>query len=171
MVSIIRALGKALKNKRIHWMSEAGPIRRGGVEIAQSLIDSITSIFKTLRTIEPPGGISRERLSVLTIIGTKGPVSITDLARLSRVRTPTTSRMVALLAADGLVRRRDDKLDGRGVLVTLMPKGGRAIARGNRRTLDRMRKALGKLSESQIEALADLAEALSSVQKSGESES
>jgi hypothetical protein len=34
-----------------------------------------------------------------------------------------------------------------------------------------MRKALGKLSESQIAALADLAEALSSVQKSGESES
>lgn len=57
---------------------------------------------------------------------------ITDLAAGFEVGKPTMSRQVVSLETLGLVTRRPDPLDGRGVLVSLSPAGKRLLARARR---------------------------------------
>jgi len=116
-----------------------------------------------MRTIRLPDGMTRERVATLALIEENGPVSITDLAEFAKVRVPTMSRMAASLVEGGLARRMISKSDGRGVLVSLTPKGKRAIRRAHQESLKHLERALGKVSENEARALTRLAAAMDSL--------
>ena len=87
-------------------------------EIAALLHEQFARLTRQMRTLELPQGMTPERLSALSVIDKGGPISVTALADREMVRPATMSRMVTALAEEGLVKRSDDKTDGRGVLVS-----------------------------------------------------
>jgi DNA-binding MarR family transcriptional regulator len=92
----------------------------------------------------------------MAMIGERGRISVTELASLGNVRAPTMSRMTSSLVEDGLARKTGHKEDGRGVLISLTPKGKRVLNSANRKSVQYIRQALSSLSASEVEALSEL---------------
>jgi DNA-binding MarR family transcriptional regulator len=101
-----------------------------------------------------------ERLSALSVIEKRGPISVTALADTEMVRPATMSRMITALGTDGLIKRSDDKNDGRGVLVSVTPKGRRAFQRAQQQRLSHFSEVVESLSDDQLVAMRDLTTAL-----------
>jgi DNA-binding MarR family transcriptional regulator len=129
-------------------------------EIATLLHDQFSRLGRQLRSLELPHGMTPERLSALAVIEKRGPISVTSLADKERVRPATMSRMVSALVDEGFVKRSDDKQDGRGVLVSVTPKGRRTYHRAQQLRLQHLVTALSALSAEQLEAMRSLTAAL-----------
>jgi DNA-binding MarR family transcriptional regulator len=129
-------------------------------EIAALLHEQFARLSRQLRTLELPHGMTPERLSALSVIEKRGPISVTALADTEMVRPATMSRMITALVEEGLVRRSDDKNDGRGVLISITPKGRRAYQRAQEQRLTRFAVILESLSDEQLLAMRHLSEAL-----------
>lgn len=129
-------------------------------EIAILLHEQFSRLSRQLRNLELPQGMTPERLSALSVIEKRGPISVTSLADKERVRPATMSRMVSALVDEGFVRRSEDKQDGRGVLVSVTPKGRRTYQRAQALRLQHLARALSALSPDQLEAMRSLTAAL-----------
>jgi DNA-binding MarR family transcriptional regulator len=129
-------------------------------EIAALLQDQFSRLTRQLRNMELPQGMTPERLSALAVIDKRGPISVTALADKEMVRPATMSRMVSALVDEGLVKRGEDKNDGRGVLVSATPRGRRAYHRAQQVRLQHFAEALSELSPDQLSAMKSLASAL-----------
>ena len=129
-------------------------------EIAALLNDQFSRLSRQLRNMDMPDGMTPERLSALSVIEKKGPISVTALADKEMVRPATMSRMVSALVDEGLVRRKEDKNDGRGVLVSATPKGRRAYQRAQQQRLQQFAEALNSLTPEQLSGMRNLAAAL-----------
>jgi DNA-binding MarR family transcriptional regulator len=129
-------------------------------EIAALLNDQFSRLSRQLRNMDMPDGMTPERLSALTVIEKRGPISVTALADKEMVRPATMSRMVSALVDEGLVRRREDKNDGRGVLVSTTPKGRKVYQRAQQLRLQQFAQALNALTPEQLAAMRSLAAAL-----------
>ena len=136
--------------------SEAG----SRTEIAALLHEQFARLTRRLRTLELPHGMTPERLSALSVIEKRGPISVTALAECELVRPATMSRMVSALVDEGLVKRSGDKSDGRGVLVSATPKGRRAYQRAQEQRLTHFAEVLESLSDEQLVAMRNLTSAL-----------
>lgn len=129
-------------------------------EIATLLNDQFSRLTRQLRNVDLPQGMTPERLSALAVIEKRGPISVTALADKEMVRPATMSRMVSALVDEGLVKRTDDKSDGRGVLVSTTPKGRRTYQRARQQRLHHFSHALEALTPDQLAAMRSLAAAL-----------
>jgi DNA-binding MarR family transcriptional regulator len=129
-------------------------------EIAALLHERFSRLSRQLRHMELPAGMTPERLSTLSVIDKNGPISVTALADREMVRPATMSRMVSALVDDGLVRRREDKSDGRGVLVSVTAKGKRIYRRAHQQRLEQLAEALNGLTKEQLAAMKNLAAVL-----------
>jgi DNA-binding MarR family transcriptional regulator len=132
-------------------------------ELASGLVDGLLGMYRQLKSIRLPDGMTPERFIALAAIAERGPVSITRLASLVRVRAPAASRMVRSLTDDGLVVRREHATDGRGIVVALSPKGKRVLKKTKQQSAALISRALVQLSENQVTALAALVGALESI--------
>jgi DNA-binding MarR family transcriptional regulator len=97
-----------------------------------------------------------ERLSTLSVVARREPVSITELSAVEEVTAPTISRTVAALEDQALVRCAANRHDGRSVLVSSTAKGRATLEKGMARTLDQLAEILGRLDTADLEAMADL---------------
>jgi DNA-binding MarR family transcriptional regulator len=129
-------------------------------EIAALLNDQFARLSRQLRNMDLPERMTPERLSALSVTDKRGPISVTALADQEMVRPATMSRMVSALVDEGLVRRQEDKNDGRGVLVSTTPKGRRAYQRAQQIRLQQFAEALSALTSEQLSAMRSLAAAL-----------
>jgi DNA-binding MarR family transcriptional regulator len=129
-------------------------------EIAGMLQEQFARLTRQLRSLELPQGMTPERLSALSVIEKRGPISVTALADNELVRPATMSRMVSALVDDGLVKRCEDKEDGRGVLVAATSKGRRAFQRAQEQRLQHFAEALNSLSGEQLTAMRSVTTAL-----------
>jgi DNA-binding MarR family transcriptional regulator len=142
-------------------MSEAMPAEADTrFEIAALLHEQFARLNRQLRTLELPQGMTPERLSALSVIDKLGPISVTALADKEMVRPATMSRMVTALVEEGLVKRSDDKSDGRGVLVSATPKGRRTFQRAQEQRLQHFAEVLDSLNDEQLAAMRSLTSAL-----------
>ena len=138
-------------------LENPGPKRK---ELTDSLLSGLNALYRELRAINLPDGMTRERMALLTQIEEMGPVSVSRLAESAKVRVPTMSRLIGSLAEGGLIVRRNDKTDGRGVTISISAKGRRVNEKAKRRYAEHLRKALGQLPNRTIQALAELVRAL-----------
>ena len=129
-------------------------------EIAALLHDQFSRLTRQLRNMDLPQGMTPERLSALAVLDERGPISVTALADKEMVRPATMSRMVSALVDEGLVKRSEDKNDGRGVLVSATSKGRRAYLRAQHQRLHHFANALSSLTSEQLSAMRTLAAAL-----------
>lgn len=142
-------------------MSEGMPAEADTrTEIAALLHEQFARLTRQLRTLELPQGMTPERLSALSVIDKLGPISVTALAEKEMVRPATMSRMVTALVEEGLVKRSDDKNDGRGVLVSTTPKGRRAFQRAQEQRLQHFAEVLDSMNDEQLASMRSLTSAL-----------
>jgi DNA-binding MarR family transcriptional regulator len=138
-------------------MSQADVRRADLDEIAASLFASLSKVANRLRSVELPRGFTPERLRTLSTINSHGPITVTALADMERVRPATISRMITSLESDGLIKRREDKRDKRSVLISTTSRGRQMFHRANQQYLKHMREAIGELDGEEAGLLTNLA--------------
>ncbi len=125
-------------------------------ELAPQVHEAFSRLSRRLRALELPDGLTIERLSTLATVAALEPVSISALAKAEIVSLPTMSNMVAKLEAKGLVKREEDKLDGRGVLVSTTAKGRATYQRATQQSLSHLKGTLGAMVPEQLATIRTL---------------
>ncbi len=82
-------------------MSANRQVESDCTEIASMLHDQFSRLTRQLRNMQLPQGMTPERLSALSVIDKRGPISVTALADKEMVRPATMSRMVSALVDEG----------------------------------------------------------------------
>lgn len=70
-----------------------------------------------------PHGLSSGQLPVLFALGNGGALSQKHLVAAAEIEQPTMAALLGRMERDGLVQRRPDPQDGRGVLFSLTEQG------------------------------------------------
>jgi DNA-binding MarR family transcriptional regulator len=113
-------------------------------------------LSRGLKNADLSRDLTWERLSTLSVVALREPVSISELSVVEAVTAPTISRTVAALQDQALVRCVASRSDGRSVLVTSTAKGRATLEKGMARTLEQIAEMLGRLDTADLEAMADL---------------
>jgi DNA-binding MarR family transcriptional regulator len=113
-------------------------------------------LSRSLRNADLIRDLTWERLSTLSVVARREPVSISELSVHEDVTAPTISRTVAALQNQSLVRCVANRSDGRSVLVSSTAKGRATLQRGMLRTLEQIAELLTRLDEQELEALASV---------------
>lgn len=126
-------------------------------DVAATLYAGLAKVSRQLRHLDLPSGFTPERLRTLATIHTNGPISVTALAQLEKVRPATVSRMISALEHEGFVKRCEDAKDKRSVLVSTTSKGRKMYVRANQRYLKLLNDALETLEPEQLSLMRELA--------------
>ena len=105
-------------------------------------------------------GITRARLSALSVVVFRGPLTLTALAQAEGVRPATMTRIVAALEETGLIRREPNAADGRSVLISKTEEGDSMLARARGRRIDAIGSRLANVSDEDLAVLRRAAELL-----------
>ena len=111
-------------------------------------------LSRSLRNTDFVRDLTWERLSTLSVVARREPVSISELSVAEEVTAPTISRTVAALQSQSLVRCVANRNDGRSVLVQSTAKGRAALQKGMAKTLEQLAEMLGRLEDQELEAMA-----------------
>jgi len=131
-------------------------------DVATRLHSAAIHILRRLRVADQATGLSGPRLSALSVIVIRGPISLGDLARAEQVRPPTMSRLVTGLERAGLVESARDPVDRRVQRIRVTPRGQALFNAGRARRVRRLARELDRLT---AEEFAILAEALPSIER------
>ena len=135
-------------------------------EFAPLVHEAFSRLARRLRALDLPYGLTNERLSTLATLVADEPISVSALAAAEIVTVPTMSRMVDALEAEGFVKRRHNKFDGRGVLISTTAKGRRAYQRATQQSLSQLQGTLSTLKPEQLGAIRTLLSSLDGPQHS-----
>ncbi len=138
--------------------------------VADALHSAAIHLLRHVRTEDERIGISPARLSALSVLVFGGPMRLTDLAGIERVRPPTMTRLVDGLEADGYVRRRTAPGDARAIRIEATPRGVQVMQEGRRRRVRRLAIALRRLAPDELRLLARAASLMETVSSSGDHE-
>jgi DNA-binding MarR family transcriptional regulator len=131
-------------------------------ELAARLRLAITRTARRLRQ-EGSEGFSPSQVAVLATLERHGPLSPSELAERERVKRPTATRVIALLAEADLVERTPDPDDRRCALVSLTGEGTALLRRVRARKTAYLARRLHELDAddaSALERAADILEQL-----------
>lgn len=132
------------------------PARRRAPSIddtADRLHSAAIHLLRRLRREDDASGIPGPRLSALSVIVYRAPITLGELAAAEQVRPPTMTRVVRTLEEEGLVRRESDPEDGRIVRLRATPAGARVLERGRARRIAALARELGALPAAELAAL------------------
>lgn len=113
-------------------------------------------LSRSLRNADLLRDLTWERLSTLSVVARREPVSISELSAAEEVTAPTISRTVAALQDQALVRCAASRSDGRSVLVSSTAKGRATLEKGMARTLTQIADMLARLDTAELEAMSDM---------------
>ena len=102
--------------------------------LADHLHSLAIHLLRRIKRGDDESGLSAPRLSALSVIIYRGPISLTELAKAEGVTAPTMTRLVQALVRGGLVERSPNRTDNRVVMLhaTLAGRQTLDIARANR---------------------------------------
>jgi DNA-binding MarR family transcriptional regulator len=126
--------------------------------VAERLHAAAIRLLRAMRSADAESGLSGPKLSALSVLAFAGPQSLTGLARAEQVRAPTMSKLVADLEAEGLVAKRADRADKRGVRVEITAKGRNVMEKARARRLALLQQRFSALSAKDLRTLVDAAE-------------
>jgi DNA-binding MarR family transcriptional regulator len=102
--------------------------REPELELTASALNSgAIHLLRSLAAVDRLAGITRARLSALSVVVFGGPQSLGELAAAEGVAGPTMTRIVDGLAAAGLVERTPGSRDRRSVTIAPTPAGERLM--------------------------------------------
>ncbi|WP_135212344.1 MarR family winged helix-turn-helix transcriptional regulator [Vitreimonas flagellata] len=129
------------------------------LDTAMHLHSAALRLLRAVRVADAETGVSAPKLSALSVLTFGGPMSLSALAKAEQVRAPTMSKLVADLEAEGLVVKRADKADKRGVRIEATAKGRALMEEGRKKRLALLSKRLTRLSaaeRAELHKAADL---------------
>jgi DNA-binding MarR family transcriptional regulator len=103
-------------------------------------------------------GVGPARLSALSVLVFRGPLTLGELAEAEGVKPPTMTKIVNGLERARLVRKEAVAGDRRSVRIIATAEGRRLLQAARRRRLRVLAKRLGHLSERDLATLARAAE-------------
>lgn len=126
--------------------------------VAERLHAASIRLLRRVRVADAESGLSAPKLSALSVLAFAGPQSLSSLARAEQVRAPTMSKLVADLEAEGLVVKKSDRTDRRGVRIEVTSRGRALMEEGRKRRLALLRKGVARLSAAELATLASAAD-------------
>jgi DNA-binding MarR family transcriptional regulator len=132
-------------------------------DMAGGLHSAAARLLRMARPDDRQSGISRPRLSALSVLAFGGAMSLAELAAAEEVRAPTMSRIVEGLVQDGLATREADPANRRKVRIAATEEGRRRLEGGRERRVRALRERLRRLADSEQRALARGVEVLERV--------
>ena len=122
-------------------------------DLADQLHSACIRLLRRVRVADAKTGISAPKLSVLSVLVFAGAQSLASLARAEQVRPSTMSKLVADLEAEGLVAKRIDRTDRRGISIEATAKGRKLMEEGRRRRLALLQAQLATLTSAEHKVL------------------
>lgn len=129
--------------------------RTDSLEVATALHRAAIRLLRTVRIADDETGVSAPKLSALSVLTFGGAQSLTGLARAEQVTSATMSKLVSDLEADGLVAKRVDKEDRRGLRIEVTAKGRALMEEGRKRRLALLNTRIAKLTREERAQLAE----------------
>jgi DNA-binding MarR family transcriptional regulator len=121
--------------------------------VADLLNSAAIHLLREAAEQDRAAGLSRARLSALSVVVFGGPLTLGALAEAEHVRPATMTGIVTGLEQAGLVRRKKHGSDGRAVLVEATAAGKRLLARARSKRIDAIAERLGDLSSDELDVL------------------
>ena len=121
--------------------------------LADRLHSAAIHLLRRLRRGDEAEGLSAPRLSALSVIVMRGPITLGELAAAEQVRPPSMTRLVQALEADGLITREIDAGDRRVIRLRPTARGKSLLARGRARRVRALAGELAQLGPDDAEAL------------------
>jgi DNA-binding MarR family transcriptional regulator len=133
-------------------MSEADPSRAAFSDLEHRVVDLLASQRRlTWRSKKASGATTPDRLRALHVISEAGETTHSELVRRAQLNPASVSALLEELEQRKLVRRRQDKNDGRVWWVALTAKGRAESQRLHAIWDEQFEKHLGDLSDDEIE--------------------
>lgn len=117
---------------------------------AEQLFTAIQQAALRFRSLDNELGLSPARGSILATLRNGGPRRVSELARDQGVAQPTITKLVIAMEEEGLVTRRSDPRDRRGIIVDLTETGQSLAHRSRARKIDWVAGALGDIEPSAL---------------------
>jgi DNA-binding MarR family transcriptional regulator len=143
--------------------ADAPPTAVDATELAARLASLSTNLQRELGRADAGDGLTRARLSALSLLVLGGPRTLGDLAAGEHVRPPTMTRLVHAMEADGLVVREPHPTDGRSIIIRATRSGEELLGQGRAHQIAALARAIGDLDEADRARLADAADLLGQV--------
>lgn len=131
-------------------------------QLAQRLSVATTRLSRMLRQ-QDRGELTLTYRAALATIERRGPMTLGELAEVEHIAPPTVTKIIAALAARGLVARSGDTGDRRVTRVSITPAGAALLALDRRRRTEWLAGRVRRLDPADRERLAaaiDVLEAL-----------
>ena len=140
------------------------PTRARAADAAFDTADRLHSLsihlLRRVRREDEAIGLPAPRLSALSVIVFRGPITVSDLAAAEQVRPPTMTRIVTALEEAGLIARSGVAGDRRVVRVTATAEGARVLEEGRRRRVAALARDFSELPPADLAALGRAADIL-----------
>ena len=129
--------------------SSAGAVTgRAGADravLADRLHSLAIHLLRRVKRGDDAAGLSAPRLSALSVVIYRGPISLTELAKAESVTAPTMTRLVQALVKAGLVEKSIDADDNRAVLLRATDAGRQTLDLARARRLAALEELLSRL--------------------------
>lgn len=132
-------------------------------ELADRLHSAAIRVLRLLRTEDDALGITAPKLSALSVLVFRGPLTVGALAEAEQVTPATISRLVTELESMGLAERGPDPDDGRIRRVSATPRGTELLREGRRRRVARLATALETIPAADRRVLEQAATLLADI--------
>lgn len=147
-------MGKALRRAPAR-VGRGGPAAEDGAAgVADRLHSAAIHLLRRVRVEDAASGLNGPRLSALSVLVFRGPLTLGELAAAEQVRPPTITRLVRGLEAAGLVRVVSDPDDARVRRVRATARGRRLLLEGRLRRVERLARDVAALPEPDRARLA-----------------
>jgi DNA-binding MarR family transcriptional regulator len=129
-------------------------------DVADRMHSAAIHLLRRAAEQDRSSGLSPARLSALSVVVFRGPLTLGELAEAEGVRSATMTGIVNGLESDGLVRRRPHTRDGRSVLVHATASGRRRLEQARARRIAAVAAKLGDLPHAELALIREAAELL-----------
>jgi DNA-binding MarR family transcriptional regulator len=129
-------------------------------DVADRLHSAAIHLLRRAAEEDRGAGLSRARLSALSVVVFRGPLTLGELAAAEGVRSATMTGIVNGLERERLVRRRPHGTDRRAVQVEATAAGRRLLDRARARRIALVASKLHDLSPAELDVLHRAAELL-----------
>ena len=136
---------------------------KGSTDLADAVHSAAIRVLRFVRTEDTALGLSAPKLSALSVLVFRGPLTVGELARAEQVTAATISRLVTELEEQGLVVRSSDRADARVRVVTPTSEGTALLHEGRKRRVARLAAAFDELGRGDREALQRAARLLEQI--------
>jgi DNA-binding MarR family transcriptional regulator len=141
--------------------SSTEPGTGSGVEMTADLLHSAAiHVLRAVRATDETDGLSPARLSALSVLAFRGPITVKELAAAEGISSPSATSLLNGLDAAGMVSRSPSTTDRRAVLVAITAEGQRAFDRARSRRLDALARILSPLEADDLRTIERAAQIL-----------